>query len=114
MVGGKLASMAGRAFGLELEGLSPEDQEFEVARRYVRLVSDAAQQAAFMPPAAPPQAIAQQAFRISAQKHAPGLVRGTVPQSPMQGVPGQQMGSGMRGRSGRWVRRGKALILYGL
>src|SRR5262249_27179855 len=36
-IGGTLASTAGRALGLELEGLSPEDREFEVARRFVRL-----------------------------------------------------------------------------
>jgi hypothetical protein len=29
-------SAGGRMFGLELEGLSPEDQEFEVARRVVK------------------------------------------------------------------------------
>jgi hypothetical protein len=38
-VGGKLASAAGRMFGLELEGLSAEDREFEVARRFVRFAS---------------------------------------------------------------------------
>jgi hypothetical protein len=41
LVGGKLASMAGKMFVLELEGLSPQDQEFEVARRVVRLGGEA-------------------------------------------------------------------------
>ena len=36
---GKLASGATKLFGLELEGMSPEDQEFEVARRFVRLAA---------------------------------------------------------------------------
>jgi hypothetical protein len=137
MVGGKLASMAGQAFGLELEGLSQEDKEFEVNRRYIRLATDAAQQAALMPPTAPPQAIAQQAFRIAAQKHAPGLLAQTSAQTPMpaqqlpmqqmpyqqagyqqqmpmQQAQGQQMGGNARGSSGRWIRRGRTLVLFGL
>lgn len=128
MVGGKLASMAGQAFGLELEGMSAEDQEFEIARRYVRLVSDAAQEATFAPPTAPPQVVAQQALRAAAEKHAPGLVSGNVGQSLNQGPQAQQMQgqygqgrqstmqqmNGSRGRSGRWVRRGRTVILLGL
>src|SRR5262249_29905756 len=42
-LGGKLASTAGQIFGLELEGMSGEDQEFEVARRFVRLAATATQ-----------------------------------------------------------------------
>jgi hypothetical protein len=38
-IGSQLAQAAGQAFGLELEGLSPEDQEFELARRFVRFAS---------------------------------------------------------------------------
>jgi hypothetical protein len=38
-IGSQLAQTAGQAFGLELEGLSPEDQEFELARRFVRFAS---------------------------------------------------------------------------
>jgi hypothetical protein len=41
-LGGNLASSAGHMFGLELEGLSSEDREFEVARRFVRLAHHAA------------------------------------------------------------------------
>ena len=40
-VGSNVASAAGRAFGLELEGLSSEDRDFEVARRYVSFAGDA-------------------------------------------------------------------------
>ena len=38
-IGGQLGQTAGQVFGLELEGLSPEDQEFELARRFVRFAS---------------------------------------------------------------------------
>ena len=37
--------MAGRAFGLELEGLSPEDRELAAAKRFVRFASEAVSEA---------------------------------------------------------------------
>ena len=49
MIGSKLASAAGNLFGLELEGLSPEDREFEMAKGFVRLASGAAEQVKKMP-----------------------------------------------------------------
>lgn len=116
MVGGQLGSFATKAFGLELEGLSPEDQEFEVARHFVRLASDAAQEATFAPPTAPPQVAAQQAFRAAAEKHAPGLVAGPNGQAAMAGPqrPAQQGNQGNRRRSGRWIRAGRRVIILDL
>jgi len=105
-IGGQVASTAGRLFGLELEGLSVEDQEFEVARRYVRLAGDAAQEAAAAPSGASPQAVAQQAVAAAAQKHAPGLAAGAAPAPARSARP--------RSQSGRWVRRGREIILLGL
>jgi len=108
-IGGKLASAAGSMFGLELEGLSYEDQEFEVAKQVVRLGGAAASSAAQAPPTAPPQQAAQAALTSAAQQFAPGLLRpGTSP-------------SGMQHKrrcnhrnTGRWVRRGKDIILMGI
>src|SRR5690606_8916858 len=42
----RTAAAGGRIFGLELEGLSPEDREFEVARRFVRYAGEVFAQAA--------------------------------------------------------------------
>lgn len=100
-IGGKLAAGAGKLFGLELEGLSAEDQEFEVARRYVRLAGEAAQKAALAPPQAPAEAVAKKAVAAAVKKHAPGLL-------PSR----QTMRHPMRGRAGKWQRKGKHLILY--
>jgi hypothetical protein len=61
---------------MELEGLSHEDREFEVARRVVRLGAAAARRAAHTPKIAPPQVIARKALKAAARVHAPGLVRG--------------------------------------
>jgi len=60
-IGANIASQAGRLFGLELEGLSSEDQEFEVARQFVRFAGAAAKQASVAPSAASPIAAARAA-----------------------------------------------------
>lgn len=104
-VGAAVGNAAGKMLGLELEGMSGEDQEFEVARRLVRLVGDAAQQALEVSPSVPPRAAAQQAIAAAAQKHAPGLVNGAMQ--------GRRAGSSPK-RTGKWIRRGKVVILLGL
>lgn len=101
-IGGQLASKAGSLFGLELEGLSNEDQEYEVARQFVRLAGTATGSAASAPTGTPPQSAAKSAFASAARQFAPGLT------DPL----GAAAAGG--GRSGRWVRRGRKIILYGV
>lgn len=103
-VGGQLASTAGKLFGLELEGLSHEDQEYETARQFVRLAGTAASTAASAPPNTPPPVAAKTAFASAAKQFAPGMLG--------QGLGGAA--AGVEGRSGRWVRRGRKIILYGV
>ena len=104
-IGGKLAAGAGRMFGLELEGLSPEDQEYEVARRYVRFAGAAAQNAAAAPPSVPPADAATNAAATAARRHAPGL---------LTGAGGRTRGCGCgAASSGRWIRRGRQIIILG-
>lgn len=78
-VGSKLGSMAGNLFELELEGLSPEDQEFETARAFVRFANSAVQRgaAAAQNPRrnVPPPVAARKALTAAAMQHAPGLLR---------------------------------------
>lgn len=103
-IGSRLATAGGRIFGLELEGMSPEDQELQVARRFVRLASDAAAKAAQAPPAALPQQAARSALAAAARVHAPGLLR-----------PGAGRVAGWRPhRTGQWVRRGNKIVLLGV
>jgi uncharacterized protein (DUF697 family) len=78
-IGGQLASAAGSMFGLELEGLSPEDQEFEVARRFVRLAGHAVKHATAAHPQANSQTAARAALTAAARHHAPGLLRKLAP-----------------------------------
>lgn len=104
-IGGKLGAAASRLFELELEGMSAEDQEFEVARRVVRLAGAAAKKAASIPPTVEPLSAARAALTAAARRHAPGLLRRAVmPPPPAVGI---------SGRSGRWIRRGSKIILLG-
>ena len=159
MVGSKLASMAGNAFGLEWEGLSPEDRDFEVARRYVRFATHAARKAAAAPPHIDPVKVAKAAVVEAAKKYAPGLLAplrdvaavaphpsayrapvyattaapmrpaprpsyppptyGTagyaVPTEPTCPTCGTTTGTGYRRHhQGKWIRRGRHIVLLGV
>jgi hypothetical protein len=93
---------AGRLeLGLQTEGLSAEDEEYEVARAFVRFADETARRAAQAPPTVPPQVAAQRAAVASAQRHLPGLV----------GAQGAAGGGGSRGTEGRWIRRGNRIIV---
>ena len=60
-LGGSLASAAGHAFGLELEGLSPEDSEFEVSKQFIRFAAAIVQNALAADPHADPARVARRA-----------------------------------------------------
>jgi hypothetical protein len=130
-IGGKLASAAGNLFGLELEGLSGEDQEFEVARRFVRFANAAASRAAAAPPGTSPQQAARTAVIAAARRFAPGLLRGGgAPATALamgngggMGYSGASTGHGGGvgattgaamglSRGGRWIRRGRQIIIF--
>ena len=74
-VGGTPAAASGELFGIEPEGLSGEDQEFEVMRRFVRFAGAAAGRAARFPRGINPRAIVRSALTSAARRWAPGLLR---------------------------------------
>jgi hypothetical protein len=103
-IGSQLASSAGRIFGLELEGMSPEDQEFEAALRVIRLSKSAANQLARQPQSSNPVKAAKAALLAASKRHAPGLVASGASSRqacPHCGFP----------RSGRWVRKGPHILI---
>jgi hypothetical protein len=100
--GARIASAAGTLLGLELEGLSGEDREFEVARQLVRFVSAAVNRAALAPRTAPAPVVARAAVRQAARVYAPGLV------PRLQG-----RSTRLWPRGGRWIRRGRTIVLFG-
>lgn len=102
-IGSSLGSAVGNAMEMELEGMNPDEQEFETARRIVRIAGHAAQQAAQARPGANPVALVRSAVTNAARMHVPGLVAG--------GTAAMARGYG---RSGRWIRRGNKIILLGV
>lgn len=100
-VGTAIGGMAGKALAQALEfeaGGGGADQEFEAAKQVVRLGAEAAKSAAQAPPGANPNAVA-----MNAVKSALRTIQGG-------GMPGAQG----HGASGRWIRRGRQIVLFGV
>lgn len=107
--GNQAASTAGAMFGLELEGLSAEDREFEVAKRYVSFAGEAVKNLMLTPTQQNPRAAANAAAISAAQTHAPGLLSTATSPSP-----GQVQSCMPKANRGQWVRRGNKITLYGI
>jgi uncharacterized protein (DUF697 family) len=88
-IGSRLAAAAGRALGLELEGMSHEDRELEVAKRFIRFAGDAVKSAAASA-SSDPDAAAHAAIAAAARRAAPGLLRfaGPMPSAGVSAGPG--------------------------
>jgi len=99
-IGGGLASMAGNALGLESEGLSNEDREFEATKQFVRFAGEAVKNALEAAPGSNPAAVANAAAAEAARVHAPGLWNGAGPTA--------------NAASGRWVRHHHVIVLHGV
>ena len=83
---------AARVYGLELEGLSAEDRDFEIALQLIRFAQDATRRATNPPSALPAAAAVSAAVEGAAREFAPGLL-----------PPGPVIPNGPR--PGPWVRR---------
>ncbi|CDG82842.1 hypothetical protein [Janthinobacterium agaricidamnosum] len=100
-----LKNRAATIFGLELEGLSPEDKEFELARHLVRfagaVAGDVANNVAKSSRAGGdrPRRQVQAALLDAARSHAPGLLG--LGQVRLRGRPG----------AGRWQRQGSHIVV---
>ncbi|MFO1155218.1 MAG: hypothetical protein U1E42_16375 [Rhodospirillales bacterium] len=105
----RAATNAGAMFGLELEGLSPEDKEFEVAKRLARFGVSAARQLGRIGRRLTPRDAARQAAVAAARAHAPGLLRTST--SPKQSLPGSAAPDRPASENGKWVRCGRNIII---
>lgn len=137
-LGGKLGSMASNLFEVDTESMEADEAQFEIARRYVKLAATAAKTAATAPRTAPPKVVVRKAIVAGARKNAPGLVKivkkyagptggsrggyaapiGGGYAAPSASYGGSYGGSrasyGGRPRAGRWVRRGRRIVLFGV
>jgi len=134
-----VGAIAKHHFGLELEGASREDQEFEVARQFIRFAVKAIEDTLAKQGTGPAPQVARQAVMGAAREHAPGLVTervldsarvsrtspaarragAVVPARHHQPGPEPKAGHGhcprcgLTGgaRGGRWEIRGNAIVL---
>lgn len=129
--GASIDPAAARELGLELEGMSYEDRELEVAKQVVRLASTAGAMASTAPANAPPEMVANEAVAAAQAQVAPGAagagagVDGPPPGGgagmpeppPMNGGAwgaGPGPAAGLAGAtSGRWFRRGNRIVILG-
>lgn len=106
-LGRAVGSVVSQALEMEFEGMAPQQQEFEAARRFVRLAGTAAQLAG-QGDGSP--ASVRTAVLVAARRHVPALTR-----SPRAGRGVGQGGSTAMpaGVTGRWRRRGNRIVLSG-
>ena len=74
-IGGKIGAQAGSDIvksGLYLEGMSPEDQQFELARRYVRVFDELAKSIVTSDSQTPDNVVIRKAMQKSS-RHLPGV-----------------------------------------
>ena len=105
MIASKATPYLSSMFGMELEGLSSEDQEFEAAKQVVRMAGNAIENAVNNAGNSAPAAVARQAVVDAARRYVPGLVRG--------GGNGQRRGDAPV-QQGTWYRRGNKIVIVGV
>ena len=82
--------------------MSDEDRELEVARRFVRIATAAARQAAATPPDMDGEVAANEAVAAAARKYLPNFR-----------LPAAGIGAASGAQQGRWIRRGRQVVLLG-
>lgn len=103
-LGSALGSAVSKALELESDELAHEDGELEVARRFVRVAAAAGRNVSAAPQHADPNAAVAQALR--------GAVRSQLPHADLSAF-GAQSARPSSSSSGRWVRRGRSIVLLG-
>lgn len=104
-LGSALGGALSKALEMEFGQLEQEEQELEMARRFVRLAGTAARKAALASADADPQQAAEMAVVNAARQQVPNL-----PVNVTGGglTPGRPAGSAP---TGRWVRRGNQIAV---
>ncbi len=120
-IGGSLGQFAANAIGQEAESWEMEDREVEGARQFVRMAGEVVSNVANAGPGVDPRVAAQEATNAAVRRCVPGLLNPSAagarpPRSA--GAPSAAAAasdpSSVPGRTGRWVRRGNKVILYGI
>ena len=107
MIGRAAGTAVSNLFELELEGVDSEEQEFEVAKRFVRLAGASANRVAAAPKTANPKAVAQRAVMGAARDLTQDVT--SAPNGRFNGTSGFSHTPG-----GRWIRRGRKIVILGV
>lgn len=112
MIGRAVGTAASNLFEVELEGMSQEEQELEMARRFVRFGGAAARSAARYSPSSSPYSAARRGVNAASRRYAPGLYR-RRPRRPRGGPVSRSYAPGYGVEpsliNGRWIRRGPTI-----
>ena len=100
-IGGAIGTAVSQALELEFSGVSVEEAEMEVARRFVRMAATAAQRAAVASPDIDAEIVVNEALVDAARTHLP---RFRLRKTERSGMPGTAP-------RGRWIRRGSTIVL---
>ena len=95
------------------EGWNQEDSEFEGAKQFVRVAADTVRNAMAAAGSTDPMSAAQYAIAQAAELRAPGLMQ-TGPRYGMAPYSGPYPGGYAANDSGRWMRRGNRIVLFGV
>ena len=107
MIGRAAGTAVSNLFELELEGMDSEEQEFEVAKRFVRLAGASANRVAAAPKTAHPKAVAQRAVMGAARDLTQDVT--SAPYGRSNSTSGFGYAPG-----GRWIRRGRKIVILGV
>ena len=88
--------------------MSQEDREFEGAKNFVKMAADAVKTATAAAPGVNPVAVAKAAVKAAVESRAPGLLGGAPSAGPYGHL---ARPNGKFGRTGRWVRQGRNVII---
>ena len=110
-IGGKAGAFASKLFETDFESMPAEEAEMDIARRFIRFASAAAQEVADAPADADPNAVTKTAVANAASDHAPGLAQKMDEDPDKSGSDDKPAGS--RSGSGTWYRRGTTIVVKG-
>jgi hypothetical protein len=99
--------------GWNQEAWNQEDSEFEGAKQFVRVAADTVRNAMAAAGSTDPMSAAQYAIAQAAELRAPGLMQ-TGPRYGMAPYSGRYPGAYSGDESGRWMRRGNRIVLFGV
>jgi hypothetical protein len=113
-IAGKLGSLVSQALEAETAGIMPQDRDVEKCRQFVHMAGTAARAAALAPAEADPVAVAQRVLANAAQRTLTvGAQGASLAAARSRCRCGQSWNCmcGQTGKSGRWIRRGRSIVL---